>query len=983
MPAPRHLARGSAVVGLTLLLAAVGTASAQKPTTRAADDARPNVMPSPFTQSGTRSLRSAQHGGDTDHLPPVNKNMQFISKLEPSGKGPIEPGQIADVSIYKGFAYLNSGWDETSCQSGRGGTFVIDVRDPAHPKEIGFLPAVKDNYHGEGAHVISVDTPAFTGDVLALSNENCQGTSPTKGGGFDLWNVTDPAHPVRFDPQAGADQTFGDYGGDDTLEGPGTLAHDYHSVFMWADGRKAYLVGVDNDETYDVDIFDITNPRAPVGVREYDLKTAQIWSETAHDDSAFNHDMVVKRIGGKIVMLVSYWDAGYVELDVTDPGNATYIADSDFGTSDPLTGFDPPEGNAHYAEFTHDNKFILTAEEDFTPARITSATVEGVGTFEATAVSGGGSPNDAPSGRMNGPMAYGGYACPDTDPAQGQTERPVPLAETVFPAAGLDPGEERILVVQRGPSGDPNEDYNGNADLTDDACFPGDKAARAQDAGWDAILLTNRHFGTAAQDEAYCGSGGYRTTTPALTTACTTHEALHRIFDDTPAYAQADDETELVPIGTPSNHKLDVAGAFDGWGYMSMYSTTPDPTTGKLPLVDAYAIPEALNPDYSAGFGALSIHEQATDPTEPLSYSSYYSGGMRVFSYEGGKITPQGAYIDEGGNDFWGTEQFTSGDGERYIAGSDRDFGLYILRYTGPLAAKRPACTDSAAMVAFKGSATVPLSCLDANPGNTLTKSVVTGPAQGTVTNVNQAAGTATYTHTGRTLGTDTFTFKANDGAADSAAATARLQIVPARGGRCFNPFAGTARAETIEGSAFGDRINAGSGDDVVNARQGDDCVSGQAGRDQLSGNLGNDTLFGGSGKDRLFGESGRDTLNGGSGADHLRGSSGNDRLSGGAGFDRVDGGSDNDQVRGNGGSDRVYGGPGRDRLSGGAGKDRLEGGAATDRFFGGSGNDRVIADDGKKERIDCGGGRDSVRADNKDVVARDCENVLRVRDVR
>ncbi len=35
----------------------------------------------------------------------------------------------------------------------------------------------------------------------------------------------------------------------------------------------------------------------------------------------FLHDMIVKRIDGRQVMLASYWDAGYVALDVsTRPG---------------------------------------------------------------------------------------------------------------------------------------------------------------------------------------------------------------------------------------------------------------------------------------------------------------------------------------------------------------------------------------------------------------------------------------------------------------------------------------------------------------------------------------------------------------------------------------------------------------------------------------------------------------------------------------
>jgi RTX calcium-binding nonapeptide repeat (4 copies)/Bacterial Ig domain len=632
---------------------------------------------------------------------------------------------------------------------------------------------------------------------------------------------------------------------------------------------------------------------------------------------------VVKQIAGRQVLLASYWDAGYIQMDVTDPANATYMSDTDFTTSDPLTGFDPPEGNAHYAEYTNDNRFIVTAEEDFAPDRVTSIELSNGESFPGNTISGGGSPRALEDGVLNGPMAYGGYACPDSDPTRPDTPAPVPDAETTIPAASLDPGEERILVVQRGPDGDNvGEDYDGDGNFADadDACFPGQKAGNAADAGWDAVLVINRHLTSgAAGDGAVCGSGGF---TQFVVTVCSTHRAGHEIFDDPPEFGRPyDDQNELAPIGTVSPHEMEAIASFDGWGYMGLYSTTPD-ENDKLPLVDAYAIPEALNPDFAVGFGDLSIHEQATDPTEPLTYTSWYSGGMRVFSLEAGKITPQGAFIDQEGNDFWGVEQFTGSDGQRYIAGSDRDFGLYIFRYTGPLAAQRPACTDSGAMVPFKGSGTVPLSCSDAN-ANPLTKSVVSNPSQGSLGGVNQAAGTATYTHTGNRLGTDTFTFKANDGAADSAVATARVQIVPGPGPRCFNPFEGTRRAERINGSRFGDRIRARGGNDRVSARASADCVNGGGGRDRLSG---------GSGRDSLNGRAGRD---------------------------------------------RLIGGAAGDRLNGGGGRDRLSGGKARDRYNAGGGNDRVFAADNRRERIRCGGGRDRVVADDNDVVV-DCERVVR-----
>ena len=49
-------------------------------------------------------------------------------------------------------------------------------------------------------------------------------------------------------------------------------------------------------------------------------------------------------------------------------------------------------------------------------------------------------------------------------------------------------------------------------------------------------------------------------------------------------------------------------------------------------------------------------------------------------------IDEVGHYIDDGGNNFWGVEQFTTDEQQprRLIAASDRDFGLYIFRYTGP-----------------------------------------------------------------------------------------------------------------------------------------------------------------------------------------------------------------------------------------------------------------------------------------------------------
>jgi hypothetical protein len=115
----------------------------------------------------------------------------------------------------------------------------------------------------------------------------------------------------------------------------------------------------------------------------------QILQQGVGLDSVFHHDMVVKKIGDRWMMLVSYWDAGYVVLDVTDPANATYVADSDFTFPDPEaaeSGFIvDPEGNGHESEFTLDNQYVA-ADEDFGPFKA-QATNTSDGT-EFTAIQG-------------------------------------------------------------------------------------------------------------------------------------------------------------------------------------------------------------------------------------------------------------------------------------------------------------------------------------------------------------------------------------------------------------------------------------------------------------------------------------------------------------------------------------------------------------------------------------------------------------------
>lgn len=177
----------------------------------------------------------------------------------------------------------------------------------------------------------------------------------------------------------------------------------------------------------------------------------------------------------------------------------------------------------------------------------------------------------------------------------------------------------------------------------------------------------------------------------------------------------------------------------------------------------------------------------------------------------------------------------------------------------------------------------------------------------------------------------------------------------------CVNEIDGTSAADTLTGTELGDNIN------------------GLAGADVLDGVGGNDCLIGGDGNDRLNGGEGRDTLEGASGNDVEDGGNGNDRASGGSGRDRMSGGAGNDALNGLSGNDTLSGGTGNDSLNGSTGNDKINGGSGKNKYAGGSGNDTITAANGRVETVDCGTGRDSVRADRKDRVKR-CERVRRTR---
>lgn len=599
----------------------------------------------------------SQHGDPTGHLlgPGATGNLDLVSMLRLTDT----PELVADVAVSPDgqWAYL-ANWGRPECaanaESGGpdAGAWVVDISDLATPRLEGFIPMHQDSRPGEGMQVVEISTRFFDGDMLVMNSEQC---GKNGKGGVVLWDVTDPTQPSRLSSH------FGDRGFAD--------ANEIHSAFAWDPGDRAYVVIVDNLEFPDVDILDITNPRRPRLVAEYDLNDFDVAQPELGLTSSFIHDMVVKQIDGRWIMLVSYWDGGYVLLDVTDPANAVFIDDTEYEAIDPLllerTGTAlPPEGNGHQAEFTADDRFFIATDEDFAPFAVGEfliATGPNAGSYPSVAVGGAAPVTALPDLRLNGPTVYVGYACPDS--------APVPPA----PSLPLDPGEEVIAVIQRGPVEDPS--------APEGACFPGQKADQAIAAGYDAVVFVQHHVGHNANPAVpFCGSGAF---TQVVVAVCTTHVAYHHLFDSPPTFEVPYDPATEPAIGTVG-HEVDVSAEFDGWGYVHLFDADT------LQDLDQFAIPEAHDESLALGFGDLSVHEVATHPTDPrAAYLSYYSGGMRAIEVRclddsdssTCSLVETGSYLDPQGNNFWGVEVLVR-DGATYVLGSDRDHGLWIFRDT-------------------------------------------------------------------------------------------------------------------------------------------------------------------------------------------------------------------------------------------------------------------------------------------------------------
>jgi PA domain/LVIVD repeat len=611
-------------------------------TTAQAATAKPDRFGGTEMFPGEGIAEPMQHDMATGHLPPVSYGVKLVGKAEvtnPSGAG--NTGRVADVSAYGKYAFLTA-FREPTCE--RAGAHVIDISNPKKPFEVtsAFMETTPFSYAGEGSLTHRIKNQYFDGVIFVHQNETCPGapapTEPASRGGINIWDVTDPESPELLVKHAG---DFTNPAG-----GMDAQPNDTHNVFVWTNklNGKTYAVLVDNEEFADLDIMDISDPRNPVMVNDT-LDLFEPPFNVGQDSppgltSIFSHDMIVKKVGQRYVMNASYWDGGYVLLDVTDPtpGNVTLIAESDYPELDEerlARGHEiSPEGNGHQSELSPDNRFLVATDEDFNPYRVVAEITSGAhaGT-EFSALSGSGVPQINADTSITGTPTFVGLGCVGTVP----------------------PGDG-IALIERG------------------VCSFQEKLDTVKAAGYDSGIV----FNTVRPD---CQTFVFMLAEGDIPFVFVDRATGLQILGQS---LSADVCTQASPAtGSPAS-SVAIEAVFDGWGYVRLFETWIPNRVGRpgsIASLDTFAIPESQDPAFASGFGDLSVHEVATDPNpkKRLAYVSYYAGGFRVLKYGPFGLREVGAFIDEGGNNFWGVEIHKI-RGQQYVLASDRDYGLYIFR---------------------------------------------------------------------------------------------------------------------------------------------------------------------------------------------------------------------------------------------------------------------------------------------------------------
>jgi hypothetical protein len=617
----RRLSALCAAALVTLTLA--GGASSRPPGGPVSDD--PSSPPgSPlFDGAGVASVEALLGGqAPAAQAERQAKNLSLVGALKLQ---PFNLGVHGDVAAWKNLAFVGK-WRDACPATG---VDIIDISNPAAPVKIADTRDYADTSM-EDMQVLRIGDR----DILGIGLQDCGG-SPTAGAvGLELYDITDPATPQFLSLFNGED--FG-------MEAEHGHVHEL-DLTMTPDGRALALLSSPDLEAITSDanglngigdllIVDITDPASPTLAAEWGVLDAPefglaFYLSVRRGGDARTQLHSVRANGDGTLAYLSYWDAGYIILDISDPENPSFVGRAPIPMSD--------EGNAHSLDEARGGNLLVTADEDYTPFHLEFTSSAFTGT--RLAIEGNRTPQIAtlPGRAMAGEVVFVGRGCP-ADPALG-----LPVADPYL----ADPAG-KIALIERG------------------LCRFDNKIARAQLAGAIGAIVFNNP--RPDEESLVLMDIAQPTVLPDGTSVPITIPAI---------FVQR--STGLLLRDGAQPVTASAAAVFDGWGFMRVWNISNPSSPAQI---GTFKTANVTDPDVALD-GTWTIHNPEVRGSTV--FASWYSDGIRVIDITRPTAPRElafwkgaGAPADAPAVNIWSV--VPHGD---LLVASDRNYGLYILKRT-------------------------------------------------------------------------------------------------------------------------------------------------------------------------------------------------------------------------------------------------------------------------------------------------------------
>jgi hypothetical protein len=327
--------RASLATGLALLFAIPQTLASAGPSAQRSPEGGLELAVSTATANHGRDRQAADF-----------QNFKLLGHTDLGGDI-----DFADVWALGNYAYVGSSCGGFVSRDGGGGVRVVDISKPTQPVVVSTLP--NDRFtRAQDVVVRHVSTPSFTGDLAVVGIQSCAG-SGHEGDvttGLLFYDVTLAAHP-RFLSEWSLPEGSNGCHEIDVVQRPDglVLAGCARQVFDQIDPETG------GQAPGAVQFVDATDPAHPELLESWEMPVEPLDGVGCFPVN-FAHSIRFDNGGNDAY--VSYWDAGTVHLDLTDPASPAIVSD---------TVFEDEDRDNHSATIANGGSWLIINPEDFSP----------------------------------------------------------------------------------------------------------------------------------------------------------------------------------------------------------------------------------------------------------------------------------------------------------------------------------------------------------------------------------------------------------------------------------------------------------------------------------------------------------------------------------------------------------------------------------------------------------------------------------------